>query len=211
MDKKFDIVIGDKVFESDSSGLLNLNDIWKGCELPNNKRPSQWRGKIRDNLQHCENLHSARVSTDNNEHSALFGDEVASVSYAMFVSVDFYRSVVEAFVALRNGEVAKAYKLAQETTNKVADNAFEKWLSYSDTNLRDACGMLGVKRTMLFMSEAKKPAQLKSFLERGILKNRNYGDKGVAIKITPKGKHWIKDNIKLINSKLDDIYNKEHF
>ncbi len=210
MSKKFSIKIKEQVFESNEDGFLNLNDIWKGCELPSNKRPSQWRGKIREDLEHYANLHTARVVTASNEHNALFGDELASVTYAMFVSISFHREVVTAFVALRNGELAKAYDIAKET-NPLAETAFDKWMSYADTPLRDATAMLGVKRVMLFMSEAKKPKQLASFVKRGILKHRNYGDKGTAVRITSQGKAWLRDNIETVNTKLEEIYNSTSF
>lgn len=40
-DKRFTIKIMGEVFESDADGFLDLNEIWRGCGLPTNKRPSQ--------------------------------------------------------------------------------------------------------------------------------------------------------------------------
>ncbi len=204
---KFSIKIKGEVFESNDEGFLNLNEISKRFEF---KAPSQWRGKIRTMLELNANMHSARVKGSSSEYNALFADESATVAYAMSVSPEFYLKVVEAFVALRNGELVKAYDIAKET-NPVAETAFDKWMTYADTPLRDACGMLGIKRTMLFMSEAKKPKQLQSFIERDILKLRNYGDKGSAVRITKVGKAWLRDNIDEVNNKLEDIYNSKNF
>ena len=83
MSKQFSIKIDGKVFESDDSGYLDLNIIWRDFNLPNKNRPSQWRGKIVDQLKHCANLHTARKSTSYNEHTILVADERATIAYAM--------------------------------------------------------------------------------------------------------------------------------
>jgi hypothetical protein len=204
--KKFTIVLMDKTFESNEDGFLDLNIIAKEFNL---KKPSQWRNKERTYLEGNAKLHFGKGGVESGGYA--LADEDAVLFYAQWISIEFAVKVTTAFRMLRNGEIAKAYDIAQSTVNETAESAFEKWLSYSDTPLRDACGMLGIKRTMLFMSEAKKPNQLKSFIDRGILKHRNYGDKGSAIRVTSVGKHFIKDNIDKINEKLEEIYNERNF
>lgn len=115
---KFTIKIMGIVFESDGKGLLDLNDIWRGCILPNTNRPSQWRGKVVDKLKHCANLHTARKSTDYNEYSTLVGDERATVAYAMWVSFEFYCEVLDAFIALRKGNLEEAVVIAGNTMSE---------------------------------------------------------------------------------------------
>ena len=212
MSKKFNIVIDEKEFESDEDGFLNLNEIRKELKLPSSKTPSKWNSAVSRCFYSNRNLVLKEIKhLGAGVEKFVTADECATVGYAMWISPEFYLKVVGAFVALRNGELAKAYDIAQSTANTTAENAFDKWMSYADTPLRDACGMLGIKRVMLFMSEAKKPNQLKSFIDRGILKYRNYGDKGSSIRITSVGKHFIKDNIDTINDKLEEIYNGKNF
>jgi len=81
-------------------------------------------------------------------------------------------------------------------------------MNYAETPIRDACGMLDVSHIVLFMQLAKKPKQLESFIERGILKNRNYGKHGSSLRITRLGKAWMKENIEAINSTLEAIQNR---
>ncbi len=213
MSKKFSIKIKGQVFESDETGMLDLNNIWRGCNLEENKRPSDWRGKVKQSFISSTNLRIVsppRAIGESRAKTTTVATEKAAVAYAMWVSIEFYEMVLDAFVALRNGELAKAYNIAKET-NPLAETAFDKWMSYADTPLRDATAMLGVKRVMLFMSEAKKPKQLASFVKRGILKHRNYGDKGTAVRITSQGKAWLRDNIETVNTKLEEIYNSTSF
>lgn len=40
------ITIEGHSFKSNESGMWNLTEIWKILGLPNNKLPSQWRGKV---------------------------------------------------------------------------------------------------------------------------------------------------------------------
>ncbi|ASV41410.1 hypothetical protein [Vibrio phage JSF6] len=42
---KFDIKIMGVEFASDEGGYLDLNSIWKGCNLDEKKRPSEWRNR----------------------------------------------------------------------------------------------------------------------------------------------------------------------
>lgn len=204
--KKFDIDIDGKVFVSNEDGFLDLNIIAKEFGL---KTPSQWRNKERVYLERNSKLHFGKGGAKSGGYT--LADEDAVLFYAQWISIDFAIKVTTAFRLLRNGEITKAYSLAQETKHTTEVNAFEKWINYSDTPLRDVCGMLGIKRTMLFMKIAKNPNQLKSFIDRGILKIRNYGDKGSAVRVTSVGKHYIKDNIEAINTKLDEIYNATDF
>ncbi|EHX10385.1 hypothetical protein ECDEC11C_3562 [Escherichia coli DEC11C] len=40
------IIIKGHSFKSNENGMWNLTEIWKILGLPNNKLPSQWRGKV---------------------------------------------------------------------------------------------------------------------------------------------------------------------
>lgn len=203
-DKMFDITIIGVNFKSNDDGMLDLNDIWRGCGLHNAKRPSQWRGVIKDNLIRYANLHSV-----NGDKGSTVGDEIATTAYAMWVSVDFYRTVVEAFVALRQGNIIEAAKLAD--TTQLEAKAFSKWMGYADTTLQQTLGMIGINRPNLFQSIAKNGKQLNKFLQLGVLKYRNYGDKGTHLRVTKVGKQYLLDNRDTINTRVEEIYqsNKE--
>lgn len=202
--KIFDITIMGVNFKSNEDGMLDLNDIWRGCGLENSKRPSQWRNAIKENLNRYGNLHSV-----NGDKGYTVGDEIGTTAYAMWVSVDFYRNVVEAFVALRQGNIVEAAKIADST--QLESKAFSKWMGYSDTTLQQSLGMLGINRPNLFQSIVKNGKQLDKFLELGVLKYRNYGNKGSHLRVTKVGKQYLLDNKDNINIKIEEIYraNKE--
>lgn len=209
--KTFDITIIGVNFKSNEYGMLDLNDIWRGCGLSAPKRPNEFfrysNGKYllengNSRLNEISHLGAGKTKY-------YTSDEKATVAYAMWVSMDFYMMVVESFVALRQGNIVEAAKIADST--QLESKAFSKWMGYADTTLQQSLGMLGINRPNLFQSIAKSGKQLDKFLELGVLKYRNYGDKGSHLRITKVGKQYLLDNKDMINTKIEEIYkaNKE--
>lgn len=103
---------------SNEEGMFNLNDLYKQAGLPKAKEPSQWRTGVRRHLQVTANLQALKSNSQGKGQAkeSLFATEKALYAYAMWVSVEFYMIVVDAFTALVNGEIDKAIEIA---TNKV--------------------------------------------------------------------------------------------
>lgn len=90
---------------ANENGMYNLNHIWRGCNLPENKRPSQWRDDTRVALESSANLHSFTGS-------GTWGTKTGVYAYSMWVDTDFYLTVVACFEAAANGDVNKAGDIA---------------------------------------------------------------------------------------------------
>lgn len=94
---------------SNVDGMFDLNDLWRGAGLPQNKRPSEWRGSVKDSLIQSANLRSENGGINR----GTWATESALYAYAMWVSVDFYMAVVEAFTHAANGDGEAAVEAAQ--------------------------------------------------------------------------------------------------
>lgn len=209
-DNAFTIQLMGEIFTSNEEGMLDLNDIWRGCGLENKKRPNQWDNEFKRSFIQTGNILSGsrkRVVdgvTTNLVERFILADEQAAIGYAMFVSVGFYREVVEAFVLLRQGDIASAAKIADKT--QVESKAFAKWMSYADSTLQQSLGMIGIIRPNTFQAIAKDPQYTGWFISKGYLKYRNYGDKGVSLRVTGKGKQWMLSSKEDINSRVESQY-----
>lgn len=101
---------------SNKDGMFNLNDIWRTfVSDKENKRPSEWRSKVRTHLNHTANLrvghtHDANGYITNHTWATL----EALYAYAMWVDVEFYMVVVEAFAALTRGDTEEALAIARK-------------------------------------------------------------------------------------------------
>jgi hypothetical protein len=75
--------------------MFDLNDTWRDFELKASQAPSQWRNKVREHLSATANLQvlKGRVPKTLATLDALY-------AYAMWVDVEFYMVVVQAFTAL---------------------------------------------------------------------------------------------------------------
>lgn len=98
---------------SNKDGMFDLNDIWRDFDLRASKRPSQWRGETRDQLVRCAYLHTETGGSGKNR-GATYATLEALYAYAMWVDVEFYMVVVEAFAALTRGETEEAQRIAQQ-------------------------------------------------------------------------------------------------
>lgn len=207
--KKFDITIDGVNFKSDKEGMLNLNDIWKAFSLPKSKRPSRWDSELSRSLFETRNMGSGEKqrATGNLVDKFIKGDEEAVTGYAMFISVDFYRKVIKAFVELRRGNLLAAVKITD--TTQLESKAFNAWLAMEDSTIQQTLKMLGIVRPNFFQSKIKHGKQRDSLVERGILKYRNYGSHGTSLRMTAKGKVYLMENLEGINGKIDALYQAE--
>lgn len=98
---------------SNDDGMFDLNDIWRDYDLKASKRPSQWDNEVRHKLSSCGNIHSI-----NGRGGKTLATLEALYAYAMWVDVEFYMVVVEAFAALTRGETEKAEEHANEQTGR---------------------------------------------------------------------------------------------
>ncbi len=58
------ITIEGHSFKSNESGMWNLTEIWKILGLPNNKLPSQWRGKVTKRLTDMQKMHVEKIGIE---------------------------------------------------------------------------------------------------------------------------------------------------
>ncbi|MBA0170576.1 hypothetical protein H4F35_13740 [Pectobacterium versatile] len=89
-------------FIADNSLMWNLNEIHKVLSLPENKRPSQWNNAIRAELDRCGNFH-----TVNGDGGGTLATEAGTIAYAMWVSTEFFMTVINAFIFMRNDAVLR--------------------------------------------------------------------------------------------------------
>ncbi|MBU2877589.1 KilA-N domain-containing protein [Aliiglaciecola lipolytica] len=98
---------------SDDEGMLDLNDIWRAFDLKASQSPSQWRGKTKEHLASTANLQFIR-----GRNAKTLATLEALYAYAMWVDVEFYMVVVEAFAALTRGEPEEALETNSKPDSK---------------------------------------------------------------------------------------------
>lgn len=219
MKETFSIKIDGKVFESDEGGYLNLNDIWNTFNLPNKNRPSEWRNKVAKDLRQSGDLRIARKSTTYNEFNILIADEHAAVAYAMWVSLDFYKSVLNAFVELRRGNLEEAVKIAASTMSKEDSYYLKKKTSQAGMLWLESCWFSGIKHPNLLMDYLHKNSNWNYFernefgttvatelgIEKGYFYNRgNIFTRNCRLCITPSGREVLRK----YNKELNKLVNK---
>ena len=75
--------------------MFDLNDIWSDYDLKASQAPSQWRNKAKEYLVSTANMQFIRE-----RNAKTLATLEALYAYAMWVDVEFYIVVVEAFAAL---------------------------------------------------------------------------------------------------------------
>ncbi len=208
--KQFDIIIDGVNFVSDEDGMLDLNEIWRGCDLATAKRPSQWKSSIQRLLKSCGKINTVtlpRAVEETRAKSTTVGTEEATIAYAMFVSDKFYISVINAFVELRRGNLLEAAKIADST--QLEKKAFAAWMEMDDTAIQHALRMIGIIRPNFFQKIIKVERQRDKLISEDKIKQRNYGKHGFALRMTPTGKQWLLKNKDKINLKIEELYQKE--
>lgn len=218
MSKKFSIKVEGKEFESDDEGMFDLNIIWRDFNLPNKNRPSEWRNKIASGLRQSGNLRTARKSTTYNEHSTLIADERATVAYAMWISLEFYMSVIDAFIALRNGEFEKAVEIAGETLSEDDNYYLQKLAAMKGLCFQKSCWYANITEPNKVMNYLLRRSDWKYFsknsfgklyaTEEGVNEGLFYNCYGtsdsskVVMRVTKKGREKLREHAWWFNSKV---------
>lgn len=224
MNKRFSIKILGKEFYSDKDGFLDLNDIWRGCNLPNNRRPSQWRSKVKDELKRCANLHIKENQSLTIKEDTTVGDERATVAYAMWVSFEFYCSVLDAFIALRNGNLEEAVMLAAGTMSKEDEHLLIKFAAMKGLCFTKSCWYANIEHPNKFLNYLRNNPNWKYFsenshgrlyatkqgIDEGIVYNC-YGEPDTAkvvMRFTQKGRDLLRKHNKHFNVKVRERFNQ---
>ena len=219
-DKRFTIKIEGKVFYSDWDGLLNLNTIHKEFNLPESKKPSKWRNEVSRKLKEGTNL---SLNENNNLANPFYeGDETATIAYAMFINVDFYIQVVNAFIQLRRGNIEEAVLLAGGTMSEEDEHLLVKFASMKGLCFTKSCWYANIQHPNKFLNYLKRNSNWKYFTENvhgrlvatdlGI-KNKItyncYGDPDsskVVMRFTQKGRDLLRKHHVHFNKKVQDAY-----
>jgi hypothetical protein len=221
-DKRFTIKIMGKVFESDGSGMLDLNDIWRGCNLPDTRRPSQWRGKIVDELRRYADLQTVENPSLTIKVSTTKGNRRASIAYAMWVSFEFYCEVLDAFVNLSEGNIERAIEIAAGTMSKEDEHLLLKFAAQKGLCFTKSCWYANIDHPNKLLNYLKRNINWKYFgenqygklyatdegIEQGIVYNC-YGDRDsskVVMRFTQKGRELLRNNNKYFNSKVQENF-----
>lgn len=225
MKKQFSIKIMGKVFESDEDGYLNLNDIWRGCNLPESKRPRSWRNEFSRSFLESTNLYLKEIKHLGAGVTKYYaGDEEATIGYAMFVSVDFYREVIRAFVDLRNGRIEDAVTIAASTMSKEDEHLLLKFAAMKGLCFTKSCWYANIKHPTKLLNYLKRNPKWGYFeenshgklyatedgIKKGIVYNC-YGDwdtSKVVMRFTQKGRELLRENNKHFNNKVDKFFDK---
>jgi hypothetical protein len=221
MEKRFTIKIQGKVFESDREGMLDLNDVWRGCKLPNTKRPSQWRSKVKDDLLRCANLHITTNQSLTIKDETTKGDERASVAYAMWVSFEFYCEVLDAFIALRRGNLEEAVMLAGGTMSQEDEYLLVKFASMKGLCFTKSCWYANITHPNKLLTYLKKNSNWKYFEENehgklyatksGIDSGYTYNCYGewdsskVVMRFTQRGRELLRKHREHFNTRVEEL------
>lgn len=218
MTKQFTIKIQDVVFTSNEDGMLNLNEIHKEFNLPKSKRPNQWRSQISEYLFEAANLQSLKIKGlgSNLDYSFIAGDEKATIAYAMWVDVGFYDKVIEAFVALRNGEFEKATEIAMSTMSEADAHYLKRQAKLKGMFWDEACAFAGIKSPRLLKKYLNKNSNFFYFDKQGNVADNdraeelfyNRGNKftsTVRLCVTPEGRDWLRTNRDFFNEKAESM------
>lgn len=220
MSKRFTIKIMGQVFESDENGMLNLNDIHKRLQLPPQKRPSQWRDrKVVDALKRCANMH-----TVNGDGGYTAGDEKATIAYAMWIDIEFYMQVLDAFIAIRKGNLEEAVLLAGSTMSKEDEYLLVKFAAMKGLCFTKSCWYANIHHPNKLLTYLKKNPNWKYFAENkygrlyatdeGIEKGYTYNCYGewdtekVVMRFTQKGREMLRQHNQHFNKKVEESFDR---
>ncbi|MGS0691815.1 KilA-N domain-containing protein [Shewanella sp. 30m-9] len=107
---------------SNEDGMFDLNDIWRSFGLTEKQRPSEWRHRVRKELSETGNM---RVQRDGRNGQYTWATQEALYAYAMWCDTKFYMAVVQAFIALTNGDIPKAISIARSVADVQGERASE--------------------------------------------------------------------------------------
>lgn len=110
------ITIENHSFKANQFGMWNLTEIWKVLRLPNNKLPSQWRGKTTKRLTDMQKMHVEKIGIE----SITYADKQATLKYAGWVSEDFEDMVYAAFES-----ILEMTEVAEAVANKMVELGYQ--------------------------------------------------------------------------------------
>ena len=104
---------------SNDDGMFDLNDIYRNFGLKGRKQPSDWRGKTKEKLFETANLRVEKGGRDKDgkPSTKTLATLDALYAYAMWVDVEFYMVVVQAFTALTRGQTEQAEAIAKQVAD----------------------------------------------------------------------------------------------
>lgn len=215
--KQFTIKIQDKIFTSNEDRFLNLNEIHKAFGLKPSKRPSEFlRYKTGAYFKANGKSRSLKNPNQGKGEAAHFiiADEDATIAYAMWIDLDFYISVVEAFRLLRNGEFEKATEIAMSTMSESDAHYLKRQAKLKGMFWDEACAYAGIKSPRLLKKYLNANYKFTYFDAEGNVEEveraeelfYNRGNKftsSVRLCVTPKGREWLKEHRVFFNEKAE--------
>lgn len=214
MKNKFSIKIKGSVFTSDEDGYLDLNEIWNEFKLSESKKPSKWRTEASRILKERTKLSLKEIKHLGAGKSKFYvADEEATIAYSMWIDVDFYLTVVEAFKELRNGRIEEAVSLASSTMSEEDSHYLNRQMKLKGMFWDEACAYAGIKHPRLLKQELLKHPRFNYFNENGVVNDNhpyagtyfyNRGNKftsNVRLCVTPEGREWLRK----YNSKFQEL------
>ena len=132
----------------------------------------------------------------------------------MWIDVDFYISVVEAFQLLRNGEFEKATEIAMSTMSEADAYYLKRQAKLTGMFWDEACAYAGIHHPRLFKKYLNANGKFTYFDAQGNVEDSdraeelfyNRGNKftaSVRLCVTPAGREWLKEHRVLFNEKAE--------
>jgi len=211
------IVIEGHTFTANQGRMWNLNEIQKGLDLPDTKRPGQWNNEIRTALDQSGNFHLAHGGAN----PGTWATEAGTIAYAMWVSPDFYLMVIRAFVAMRNNAVG-ALRVAETRLDENLPKAsvFDLRARGAGLTWSDACKGAGIQQPRLaldalvtmrafvypvdnFGTREGSPRPPKSAFEVGafVKVSSDFGNRE-GWRVKTRGLDWLRSKAEEINLKV---------
>lgn len=211
------IAIEGHTFTANQDRMWNLNEIQKGLDLPDTKRPSQWDNEVRKALDQSGNFHTALGGAN----PGTWATEAGTIAYAMWVSPDFYLMVVHAFVAMRNSAVSELrQKDALLDANMPKASTLDMKTRGAGLTWTEACRVAGIQQPRLaldalvtmrafvypvdnFGAREGSPRPHKSGFEKGafVKVSSDFGNRE-GWRVKTRGLDWLRSKAEEINLKV---------
>ena len=208
------VVINGQTFSANQDRMWNLNEIQKGLDLPDAKRPSQWDNEIRKALDQSGNFHTALGGAN----PGTWATEAGTIAYAMWVSPDFYLMVVHAFVAVRNSAVSELrHKDALLDANMPKASTLDMKARGAGLTWTEACRVAGIQQPRLALEFLAKgpmfvhvcddfggrtgqirPKQQGFSSGAFVAASSNFGNRE-GWRVKPSGLDWLRGKTEIIN------------
>ncbi|MGQ6291344.1 hypothetical protein ACUNF7_22480 [Serratia sp. IR-2025] len=145
------ITIEGHSFKANESGMWNLTEIWKVLGLPNNKLPSQWRGKVTKRLTDMQKMHVEKVGIE----SITYADKQATLKYAGWVSEDFEDMVYAAFES-----ILEMPEVAEIVANKMVELGYHAEAELLERHKDDYRAAMSTLSTISKRVDGRKPERI---------------------------------------------------